>query len=366
MAAHLTRTDTNERAEVLELRGVVAEDLAGALKEMEAVASGTRATKPFYHASINTRADEKLTDEQRTYAIDKLEAALGLTGQARVVVAHVKEGREHYHIAWSRIDLDRMTAISDSHNYRKHEEVARALEREFGFERVQGVHVERDGGPRPPRTPSHAEMLQADRTGLSTAHAKAFLTGIWLTTNNGKEFQAALEEKGWVLARGDRRDFVAIDPTGGVHSVARRVDGAKAVDVRARFADIDPRDLQSVAEATQAQRNRSGARDREGSASPQLKPPSGGKTGGSRERNLPLGGAAVAASKVAGSVLSAFMGEKPASKVKKSDAAAAAASDTTPSPRRQELMRQLSREIPQETERDAENEADRGRDRTRR
>jgi hypothetical protein len=208
-------------------------------------------------------------------------------------------------------------------------------------------------------------MLQADRTGLSTAHAKALLTGIWLTTNSGKGFQAALEEKGWVLARGDRRDFVAIDPTGGVHSVARRIDGAKAADVRARFADIDPRDLQSVAETTRAQRIRSGARDREGSVTPQLKPQSGGKTGGSRERNLPLGGAAVVASKVAGSVLSAFMGEKPAPKVKKSDAAAAA-SDTTPSPRRQELMRQLSREIPQETERDAEIEADRGRDRTRR
>ena len=42
LAVHLTRTDTNERAEVKELRGVAAEDLRGALLEMEAVASGTR------------------------------------------------------------------------------------------------------------------------------------------------------------------------------------------------------------------------------------------------------------------------------------------------------------------------------------
>ena len=124
------RTDTNERAEVKELRGVVAEDLRGALLEIEAVAAGARTTKPFYHGSINTREDERLTDEQRTHAIDKLEAALGLTGQPRVVVVHVKEGREHCHIVWSRIDLDRMAAISDSHNYRKHEQVARDLERE--------------------------------------------------------------------------------------------------------------------------------------------------------------------------------------------------------------------------------------------
>ena len=127
LAAHLMRTDTNERAEVKEVRGVVAEDLLGAFREMEGVAAGTRATKPFYHASINTRADEPLTDEQRAHAIDRLEAELNLYGQARAVVIHSKEGREHCHIVWSRIDLDRMAAISDSNNYRKHEEVPARL-----------------------------------------------------------------------------------------------------------------------------------------------------------------------------------------------------------------------------------------------
>ena len=154
LAIHLMRTDTNERAEVRELYGVAAENLRGALIEMEAVAAGTRSTKPFYHASINTRADESLTDEQRAYAIDRLEAELGLSGQPRVVVLHLKEGRAHCHIVWSRIDLERMRAISDSHNYRKHEVVSRELEREFGHERVQGAHVERDGKERPARTPS--------------------------------------------------------------------------------------------------------------------------------------------------------------------------------------------------------------------
>ena len=253
---HLTRTDTNERAEVKEIRGVVAEDLSGALREMEAVAAGARTTKPFYHGSINTRADERLTDEQRAYAIDKLEAALGLTGQPRVVVVHEKEGREHCHIVWSRIDLDRMAAISDSHNYRKHEEVARALEREFGHERVQGAHIERDGKERPERTPEPRRDVAGRPHGPQPEQAKELMTGIWQATKNGKEFQAALEDKGWMLARGDRRDFVAIDPKGGVHSLARRIEGAKAADVRQRFADIDPMISRSVAEAKQTQRER--------------------------------------------------------------------------------------------------------------
>lgn len=367
LAVHLTRTDTNERAEVKDIRGVVAEDLLGALREMEAVAAGTRATKPFYHGSINTRADERLTDEQRMYAIDKLEEALGLTGQARVVVVHEKEGREHCHIVWSRIDLDRMAAISDSNNYRTHEEVARTLEREFGHERVQGAHIERDGKERPERTPSHAEMLQAERTGVSPQEAKELMTAIWQTTQNGKEFQAALADKGWMLARGDRRDFVAIDPTGGIHSVARRIEGAKAADVRARFADIDPRDLRSVTEAKQTQQRHSGERDRQGIAAPLSPEPRPRPNVEKRDRKHGklTRKAGATASKVADSLFSALMGETPTPKEKESDSAQQAREAATPSARRQELMRQLSREIPAETERDAEHEVDKGRERRR-
>jgi Relaxase/Mobilisation nuclease domain len=477
LATHLNRTDTNERAEVKEVRGVVAENLLGALREMESVAAGARTTKPFYHGSINTKEDERLTDEQRTYAIDKLEAALGLTGQPRVVVVHEKEGREHCHIVWSRIDLDRMAAISDSHNYRKHEEVARALEKEFGLERVQGAHIEREGKERPARTPSHAEMLQAERTGVSPAAARALMTELWRETDSGKSFQAALETKWWVLARGDRRDFVAIDSAGGTHSVARRIEGAKAADVRERFADIDPMSLPSVAEAKKLQRDRQDERwvqaametDRSGvrpkaakasmtalwhashngktfqasleqkwwvlargdrgrfvaidsaggthnlahriqgatgadirqrfadidpaslpsvaearklqqerqaertqqagaSAAERARPDAGHARASvkPRERAAPVSGKAGAvASRLAGSVFSALMGEKPVPKEKESKASQRAKDASTPSQRRQELMRQLSREIPQETERDAEYEADKGRERSR-
>jgi hypothetical protein len=369
LAKHVTRRDTNERVEVKEIRGVVAEDLLGALREMEAVACGTRTIKPFYHASINTRSDERLTDEQRAHAIDKLEESLGLTGQPRVVVVHEKKDREHTHIVWSRIDLDRMAAISDSHNFRKHEEVARALEQEFGHERVQGAHVGRDGKERPGRTPSHSEMLQADRTGLSPQQARELMTGIWQSTKNGKEFQAALEDKGWILARGDRRDFVAIDPNGGVHSVARRIEGANAAEVRQRFADIDPRGLSSVAEAKKVQRERAHrhketGRDRQGTAAkPREAAGRAHVAPGPRQRTPGVGRAKGTAVKVADSIFSALMGEKP-SPPKKPDPSQQA-QDTTPSQRRQELMRQLSREIPQETERDAEIELDRGRQRTR-
>ena len=260
-AAHLERTDTNEiRNEVIEMRDVAAADLRGALREMEAIASACpNCKKPLYQASINTQAHERMTDEQRMQAVDRLEKELGLTGQPRVVVVHEKnDGREHCHIVWSRIDLDKMRTISDSHNFRKHEIVARELEREFGHERVQGAHIERDGKQRPDRTPRHWEVQQSARTGVRLKEAKELMTEIWSGTQNGKGFQEALEKKGWILARGDRRDFVALDPKGGTHSLSRRIEGATAKDVRARLADLTPEKLPSVAEARATQQARYG------------------------------------------------------------------------------------------------------------
>ena len=42
LAVHLMRVDTNEVMEVIEIRGTVASDLKGALREMSAVAAGTQ------------------------------------------------------------------------------------------------------------------------------------------------------------------------------------------------------------------------------------------------------------------------------------------------------------------------------------
>lgn len=272
LARHLQRTDTNERMSVLEVRGVAALDIDGALREMEIVSAGARTAKPFYHASINTPIVERMTEAQRVRAIDRLEDELGLTGQPRVVVLHVKEGREHTHVAWSRIDAETLTAIPDSHNYRRHEIVARELEREFGHERVQGVHVERDGVPRPERTPSLAETRQAERSGFTPDEIRERVTALWQATDSGKAFAAALDDAGFVLAKGDKRDFVLIDEAGETHSLGRRVDGVKAAAVRERMADIDPATLPSVDAAKAIQHDRHHDRHQAADAARQAEP----------------------------------------------------------------------------------------------
>lgn len=253
LAMHLGNAEKNERISLIETKGTVATDLRGALVEMDALAAGTNCQKPLYHAAISPEPPHRLTPEQREEAVNALEQKLGLDGHARLVVLHEKLGREHIHVVWSRIEVENMRSVSDSHNYRKHEEVSRDLEQRFGHERVQGAHAERDDVARPDRTPSRAELRQEERTGITGKEVKREVTEAFRMSDNAEAFKAALEDKGYILAQGDRRDFVVVDRAGGVHSLARRIEGVKAKELREFMAPIDRESLPTVETARELQ-----------------------------------------------------------------------------------------------------------------
>ena len=98
LAKHLERRDTNEQVTVRELRGVTARDVEGALREMDCMGAGAISKRTLYHAAINTAPTERLTDDQKQRAIERLETELGFAGQPRIVVEHLKKGREHIHV----------------------------------------------------------------------------------------------------------------------------------------------------------------------------------------------------------------------------------------------------------------------------
>jgi hypothetical protein len=261
LGRYLVTPGKNERVAVIEVRGTVAVDVPGAVREMDAVALCTRSSKGLYHATLNTPAHEKLTPEQLARAVDRLETGLGFDGQPRVVVVHDKRDRDgalrsHVHVVWSRTDWQHERAIRIDHNFRKHELAARDLEREFGHGRTQGAHVEREGRARPARTPRAYELRQAERGGQRPDEATRLITAVWQRSDSGQAFAKGLAEAGFVLARGDRRDFVAIDRGGGIHSLSRRIEGATAKNVQARLSDLDPRALPTVQEAKQALKRR--------------------------------------------------------------------------------------------------------------
>jgi hypothetical protein len=258
-AKHLMNPDTNELVRIAEIRGLAADNLLDAFREMDALASGTRCKNFFYHADINPREDEHLTDDQWEKAVDTLEANLGLVDHSRFIVDHEKNGRTHRHVVWSRIDVDSMTAVSDSKNYASHEKTSRELEQAFGHEPVRGAHG-RDGGKRPERRPDNWEVFRGKRSGIDPQEVKAELTALWRQADTGPAFVAAIDQQGYVFARGDKRDFVVVDQAGDAHSLARRIDGAKAADIRARLAGIDREALPTVEEARALAKERAAQR----------------------------------------------------------------------------------------------------------
>lgn len=253
LARHLQRTDTNEHIKVLELQSPTG-DLKEALRDWQFLATGTRGSKGLYHANIDPDARYTMTPEQWQRAVDVLEKELGFQGQPRVVVLHEKHGRQHIHVVWQRTDTDTMTLRSDSWNYLAHEQASLRLEREFGHEVVPGKHAKRDREKSPefPKSEiNHAEWQQSERTGVDPRDRKEAITRLFEQSDNGTALKAALEQDGYVLAQGNRRDFVIIDSQGEIYSLGRQIKGVKAKDLREFMADIDREKLPTVDEATE-------------------------------------------------------------------------------------------------------------------
>jgi len=247
-AKHLLNAEDNERVEVKELRGFTSEDVKGAFQELDIIAAGTRVQNPFYHASINPRADEHLTPEQWNIAVDTLERNLGLDGHARFQIEHVKEGREHRHIIWNRLD-ENLNLTSDSFTYQAHDKTRRELEQLFDHEPTPDT-------PQPSQRRSREfaewENFRGSQTGITPQEVKEEITALYHASDSGIAFQSALEHSGYTLCRGDKRDTLCvIDSAGDSHALVRRIDGIKTAQLRQFMADIDPHTLPSVKEATE-------------------------------------------------------------------------------------------------------------------
>ncbi len=249
LATHLMNGYDNERAELGQVRGTIADDLHGAFAEIELIASGTRAQKPLFSLSINPH--EALTREQYFEAIDAIETKLGFEGQPRAVVFHEKEGREHCHVVWSRIDASEMKAITDSFYKSKLCDMAVVLAERFGHELPEGLKQWRDKNRKfeDKLEATLAENVNAKKTGISPEQRREEITSAYMQADSAAAFVNALEEKGYVLAKGDSRAFVIVDKFGDVHSLSRYVKGVSAKDIKARLSALDASRLPSVDQA---------------------------------------------------------------------------------------------------------------------
>jgi len=233
LAIHLLNAADNEHVHVHELRGFTADDLPGAFQEAYAVSRGTKAKQFLFSLSLNPPPDQQVKAETFEAAIDAIERKVGLTGQPRAVVFHEKDGRRHAHAVWSRIDAEKMRAINLPFFKMKLRDVSRELYLENGWKMPRGLVASRE---RDPANYSLAEWQQAKRAGQDPKALKEMFRETWAASDSAKAFTAALRSRGYILARGERRSYVAVDYRGEVYGIARYA-GVKTKEVRARIGD---------------------------------------------------------------------------------------------------------------------------------
>jgi len=259
-------SEKNDSVEVLDIRGTVAAQLTpiglrDALNEMDAIGGLAQGEKNIFHAVINPNDLDRMSRDDWQVAITKTEEALGLTGQPRVIVSHTYQGKQHLHIAWSRVDVEKEKLISDSFCNLKMVQAAREIEQERGLFRTpdrnknqratalnkilktEKHEVENHpAGTRFIKSPQNQrrqekEKFSLERSGKSSRDVKRDIATAWHQSNTGEEFRDKLERRGFRLVRG-RRGAVVMDESGVIHSPARYIEDAKVPDINAKCADV--------------------------------------------------------------------------------------------------------------------------------
>jgi len=234
LAAHLLNAEDNELVEVLDIRGAMADDLHGAFAEVEAQAAAmTKCQKYLYSLSINPDvAGGPMADELYSDYIERAEDALGLYGQPRAIVRHIKEDkagnlREHYHVVWSRIDVQDCKAIHMAFDYDKLMGVTRQFARDHGIELALGYYKLEDRKRQSYRQLSLYDKAQENQLGMSKEERMEVVTELWNQRDSASSFVQALEYHGYILARGNR-PFVLVDIYGHSNSLPKLIDDRTA------------------------------------------------------------------------------------------------------------------------------------------
>ena len=233
LARYLLATRDNEHVELHEVSGFVSDDLLDAFHEADAIARGTRCKNYLFSMSLNPPEGAYVETEVFENAANQIEKKLGLENQPRAIVFHEKDGRRHAHVVWSRIDTEKMRAINLPHYKTKLRDVSRELYLEHDWDMPRGLQ---DRRLRDPLNFSREEWQQAKRAGVDPREIKVALQEAWKLSDNRASFEQALKERGFWLAKGDRRGFVALDYRGEVYSLSRYA-GVKTKELAARLGD---------------------------------------------------------------------------------------------------------------------------------
>jgi hypothetical protein len=220
-------------------QGLVSDNIYDMMREMEARAVGTRADNFMWIADISPDPGKRVTERQWDRMRQIIEEKRGLKGEVYFVIEQEKaDGRIHRHLVESRIDSESGRAIPDNEDAKVCHAASRQICEEFGWERNISPFDKDREGPRPKRAPKRWEMYRGMKTGIDPRDIEAEVTALFHQSDNGKAFQAALEQHGYQLVTG-RRGLLILDAAGDEHSLARRIEGINMKELNAFMRDVD-------------------------------------------------------------------------------------------------------------------------------
>ena len=147
-AEYLQEQGQNEKTRLVEISDPSAKNLDDAFHNMWIVACKTKCTKPLHHISINPMKDERLTDKQVLAIVERCEEKYGykMFHHQRVIVEHVKDGRQHFHVIWNRVSLYTGRPVWPGHHWKKSKQVCREMEKELGLKRPMSKRFYKSNG----------------------------------------------------------------------------------------------------------------------------------------------------------------------------------------------------------------------------
>ena len=266
LGAHLDDAKRlNEITMLGDSRGLVSQNCRSQIKELTDIAAHARSKVPLYHLHVDPA--QPWTPHQWDRHMERFETEFGLEKQPFLESIHIKHAREHRHRVYSLVK-DNGSCIRMDNDFARREKLGRVAEIEFGEALTPGRHnraaiaalrnegrddiaqamedaglhtMERSQAKLSPR-----ERDQMDRTGVNPAEVGAKALASWKSSDDGRSFRQALQDKGLRLAMGDKV-AVLVDEAGGTHPLAKMLgkvskaagdDRIDAAGVTARIADI--------------------------------------------------------------------------------------------------------------------------------
>jgi len=181
--------------------------------------------------------DKLITDQQIAELVDRLCAEFGFDPDRAVMWRHTKSRAsdsgcdQHYHLCVPEVDPITGGVMSSSHDFARHEKIARAVELAWGHRTVPGPHMDAVVAALDREAPPDAAALRGiapidhsasfsevdhqrlKRAGFDLPRIREMISGALSAATDRVDFDARLMAMGLRLRTGDKKDTPIIETT---------------------------------------------------------------------------------------------------------------------------------------------------------